>query len=212
MGETIMRRMNNFPLSVILICLVSAAFIPNLYGQSAVKAGKAEAAFRKKVSTRGFRFDPQNLVVSEFKDGWAVTEIANPKRVLATFAHNRKSDAEKVLKIMQHYGMNEKYFVGTSGLVFFLSSGKAPEDPSPFPGEKCEEFDPKNVTVEEKIITSKKDPHEVVGKYWALVDGKNQLWRFGDDRAMAGMARQVFIRQYGFTNKCNVGGFTYWRK
>jgi hypothetical protein len=207
-----MKRMNKFPLSVILICLVPFAFVSSLYGQQAVKAGKAEAAGRKKVSSRGFRFDPQNLIISEFKDGWAVTDSANMNRALATFAHNRKSDAEQAMRIMQHYGMNEKYFVGTSGLVFFLASGKAPEDPSPFPGEKCETFDPKNVTVEEKAITSKKDPNEVVGKYWALVDGKNQLWRFGNDSAMAGMARQVFIKQYGFTNKCNVGGFTYWRK
>jgi hypothetical protein len=41
---------------------------------------------------------------------------------------------------------------------------------------------------------------------------RNTTWRFGSDRAMAGMARQVFIKRYGFTNKCNVGGFTYWRR
>jgi hypothetical protein len=207
-----MKRMKKVRLSAILICIVSVAFVSSLYGQPPAQAGKEEAAGRKKASSGDFRFDQKNLVVSEFKGGWAIMESTDPNRAIVAFAQNRKSDAVKALKIMQHYSMNEKYFVGTSGLVFFLASGKAPEDPSPFPGEKCQPFDPKNVTMEEKTITSKKNPNEIVGTYWALMDGKKQLWGFGDDKAMASMARQVFIKQYGFTNKCNVGGFTYWRK
>jgi hypothetical protein len=207
-----MKRIKKVRLSVILICILSVAVVSSLYGQPPAKAGNAEAAGRKKASSGDFRFDPKNLVVSEFKGGWAIMESTNPNRAIVAFAQNRKSDAVKTLKIMQHYSMNEKYFVGTSGLVFFLASGKAPEDPSPFPGEKCQPFDPKKVTVEEKTITSKKNPNDVAGTYWALMAGKKQLWGFGDDKAMASMARQVFIKQYGFTNKCNVGGFTYWRK
>ncbi|MGZ3593484.1 MAG: hypothetical protein ACXWL9_07490 [Syntrophales bacterium] len=207
-----MKRISNVALSVIAVLILSVAFVINLYAQPLVKAGKGEATGRQKASSGDFRFNPQNIVVSEFKGGWAIIESTNPKRAIAAFPESRKSDAEKALKIMRHYGMNEKHFVGTSGLVFFLASGKAPEDPSPFPGEKCQPFDPRNVTVEEKTITAKKNPNEVAGTYWALMAGKKQLWAFGNDKGMASMAKQVFIKQYGFTNRCNVGVLTYWRK
>jgi hypothetical protein len=207
-----MKRTCNVLPSRIAVFIFSVAFVFNVYAQPPVKAGKGEAAGLKKASSGDFRFNLQNLIVSEFKGGWAIIESTNPRRAIAAFPQNRKSDAEKTLKIMQHYGMNEKHFVGTSGLVFFLASGKAPEDPSPFPGEKCQPFDPRNVTVEEKTITSKKNPSEVAGTYWALMDGKKQLWGFGNDKAIASMAKQVFIKQYGFTNRCNVGVLTYWRK
>jgi hypothetical protein len=211
MGGTVMKGIWNAPLSVIALTL-SVAFFINLYAPPLVSAGKGEAASRKIASSGDFRFNLKNLVVSEFKGGWAIIESTNPKRVIAAFPQNRKSDAAKALKIMHHYGMNGKYFVGHSGLVFFLAAGKAPEDPSPFPGEKCQAFDPKKVIVEEKTITSKKNPNEAAGTYWALMDGRKQLWGFGNDKAMASMAKQVLIKQYGFTNKCNVGAFTYWRK
>jgi len=207
-----MKRIWNGLLTGIAVFILAVAFVFNLNAQPPIKAGKGEGSGGKKASSGDFRFNPQNLVVSEFKGGWAVMDSTNSNRAIAAFQQSRKSDAEKALKIMQHYGMNEKYFVGTSGLVFFLASGKAPEDPSPFPGEKCQGFDPKNVTVEERTITSKKNPNEVAGTYWALMDGKKQLWGFGNDKAVASMAKQVFIKQYGFTNRCNVGGFTYWRR
>ena len=206
-----MERIWNVALSAIAVLILSFAFVINLYAQPLVKAGKGEAAGRQKASSGDFRFNPQHLILSEFKGGWAIIESTNPKRAIAAFPQNKKSDAEKALKIMQHYGMNEKHFVGTSGLAYFLASGKAPEDPSPFPGEKCQAFDPKNVKVEEKTITSR-NTNEVGGTYWALMDGKKQLWGFGNDKATASMAKQVFIKQYGFTNRCDVGTFTYWRR
>ncbi|MGO9138028.1 MAG: hypothetical protein ACLP9S_10465 [Syntrophales bacterium] len=207
-----MERIWKVALSAIAVLILSVAFLINLYAQPSVKASKGEAAGRKRMSSGDFLFNLQNLLVSEFKGGWAIIESTNLKRAIAAFPQNKKSDAEKTLKIMRHYGMNEKHFVGTSGLAYFLASGKAPEDPSPFPGERCQAFDPKKVTLEEITITSKRNANEVAGTYWALMDGRKQLWAFSNDKAMASMAKQVFMKQYGFTNRCNVGTFTYWRK
>jgi hypothetical protein len=162
------------------------------------------------IAEGSLRFNPATLEVSEFKGGWAIMDSTDPKRItISFFKQDRKGDAEQALRVLQHYGMNQKEVLGDSGFAFFLVSGKAPE--GDFPGEKCQVFDPQAITVEQRSITSKTNPGQVTGSYWAIMSGPKQLWAFRDDEQRAREAR-MFIRQYDFTRLCSIGGFVYWRK
>jgi len=174
-------------------------------GKSAKKKKAAESsAFGSKD-----KFNPQSLVVNEFKGGWGVMDGTNPTRAFFSCGQDRRAEAEQVLQVMQHYGMTEQQWIGKTGMDIFLASGQAPE--GSYPSEKCVSFDPQSLKVEQKNLMSKKNRDEVVRTYWALTDDRKTYRDFRDDQEGAEKALE-FIRSHGFTNKCYVGSFQYWRR
>lgn len=153
----------------------------------------------------GFRFNPDDLVISDIQNRWALVDGTNSCHVAAYFNQNRKDYAVQALLIMRRFGINEKYTIGNAS--FFLSSGSAPE--GSYPGEEVRSFDVRDIAVREKA--SPENPGSGGYRTYELVDGSGTLWNFGCD-ASAPEAARKFIVEKGFTKLCRVGSFAYWRK
>ncbi|UCE04484.1 MAG: hypothetical protein JSW07_12720 [bacterium] len=145
------------------------------------------------------KFNPKTTTVAQKQGRWKVVDGSH---WLFDF-DNKKSEADKALKIIKHYGMNSSCFVGRPdpSFQYMLVSGKAPV--GSFGGEDCVSFNPN--TIEVKKINGR----------WKIVDGSHWLFDFENKESEA---RQAFaiIKKYGFKFSCFVGrpnpSFQYLRK
>jgi len=114
-----------------------------------------------------------------------------------------KSEAEKALNIIKHYGMNCQCFVGRPhpSMEFYLVNGEAPV--GPMTGEDSIGFNPPNLEVQ-----------RVRGR-WKIIEGNHWLMDFDQQEDEARQALSYVLR-YGFRYICFVGrpdpSMTYFRK
>lgn len=159
----------------------------------------------KTAAPAGFRFNPDDLVISDIQNRWALVDTKNSHRVVAYFNQNRKSYAVEALLIMRQFGINEKYTIGNAS--FFLASGNIPE--GIYPGEEVRSFDPQNISVWEQLPSA--NPGHDGHRTYELRNGNERLWNFGCYKN-APEAAFDFIREKGITKLCRAGSFVYWRK
>lgn len=144
-------------------------------------------------------FNPKTAEVKFLNNDW---KIVDGSHWIFSFG-NKKTEAEKSLQIIKHYGMNQTCYVGRPGPSFsyLLKSGASPV--GAFPGEDCVPFNPN--TAEVKYISGD----------WKIVDGAQWMFSFGTKEDEARQALAI-IKKYGFTRSCFVGrpgpSFIYMRK
>ncbi len=109
---------------------------------------------------------------------------------------NATADSLKAMNIIRGYNFNRHCTVG-SGMAYWLVNDEAPGGSQP--GEKCVSFYPAKLPVKN------------VNGNWQIGDARLVLFRFGKDEAQARQGLEV-IKNYGFTNMCSVGSFSYLRK
>ena len=144
-------------------------------------------------------FNPRTTTVRRISGSW---KIVDGSHWMFDFG-NKKNEAERALKIIKHYGMNQSCFVGRPdpSFKYLLVSGRAPR--GSFSGEDCVSFNPN--TAEVKRINGR----------WKIVDGSHWMFDFGSNEAEAREALAI-IKKYGFKYSCFVGrpdaSFQYLRR
>ena len=144
-------------------------------------------------------FDPKRAEVKIINGDW---KIVDGSHWMFSFG-NKRAEADKALKIIKHYRMNQSCFVGRPdpSFQYLLRSGKAPG--GAFQEEDCVSFSPS--TAEVKFLSGD----------WKIVDGSHWMYSFGSNEAEARQALEI-IKKYGFTWACFVGrpdpSFQYLRK
>jgi hypothetical protein len=112
-------------------------------------------------------------------------------------------EAEQVVQIVKHYGMNSKCFVGSPNdpsMEYFLVDGKAPM--GALPDEECFDFNPRSIKLKRRSLG------------WYIVQGGQNIVHIGDKTEDAKLALRI-IRNYGFNHVCHVGhprSMTYFRR
>jgi len=140
--------------------------------------------------------DPEKVEVIDYGDGWrGVVELGNGCVARLHHFGPREAEARQIVRIVQHYGMNQMCRVGLSYDTFMtygLVNGRAPR--GSMPGEHSTAFNPNNIDVKE------------IGGRWKIVDGSLVVWDFGSrkDDALKGHA---VIKKYRFNHRCNLGGY-----
>ncbi len=144
------------------------------------------------------KFNYRHLRVTNFSERWKIVEGSH---WLMDFGKS-ESEARQALKIIQHYQMEERCFVGrpNPSMTYFLSDGEAPK--GSMRGEDCTPFNPLNLEV-----------RSISGR-WKIVEGSHWLMDFGNKADEAKTALQI-IKKYGFNRLCFVGrpspSMTYFR-
>ena len=144
-------------------------------------------------------FNPNNAGVALAQGRW---KIADGSHWMFDFG-NKKNEADRALRIIKHYRMNQSCFVGRPdpSLQYMLISGRAPE--GSIRGEDCVSFNAD--TIEIKNLDGR----------WKIVDGSHWIFDFEDNEAEARQAFNV-IKKHGFNKSCFAGrpnpGFQYLRK
>lgn len=147
----------------------------------------------KKVVQPGIRedcisFNPNTIEVKHIKGHW---KIVDGSHWMFDFG-NKRNEAERALRIIKHYRMNQSCFVGRPdpSFQYMLVSGRAPV--GSFPGEDCVSFNPN--TIEVKHIKG----------HWKIVDGNHWMFDFGNKESEARQSLAI-IKKYGFRYSCFVG-------
>ena len=158
-----------------------------------------------------YRFNPQNLIIDEFKGGWAVKDSTNLTRAIHYCPQEKRGDCEKVLTLLQFYGINEQIYTAGNGMTFYLASGNAPS--GSYPGESCRAFNPQTLTIQQGTVISSK----VTGTPdWEILENGKLFFRIMGNTGPSdeATARRIvdLIQQTGINNRCSLGGFTYMRK
>lgn len=144
-------------------------------------------------------FNPATTEVKTIGGSW---KIVDGTHWMFDFG-GKKDEAEKALKIIKHYRMNQSCFVGRPdpSFSYLLVSGSAPV--GAFSGEDCVSFNPASTEVKN------------IGGRWKIVDGTHWMFDFGGKESEARQSLSI-IKKYGFTNSCFVGrpapSFKYLRK
>ncbi|MEM7063453.1 MAG: serine protease [Cyanobacteria bacterium P01_B01_bin.77] len=133
-------------------------------------------------------FNPDRAVVRRIRNRWKIV-VGN--MLLLDFGSNR-SEANRTLQIIHHYGFNSQCFVGRPqpSMEFYLVDGEAPS--GPFPGEDSIPFDPNALEVQR------------INGRWKIVEGNHWLMDFGNSQSEARQSLS-FILRYGFRYSCYVG-------
>ncbi len=186
--------------------------------KSATTSKKDTGGTPGQIQSKCYTFNPDALGISEFKGGWAVVDTTNPNRAIVFAKNEKRADVELAQQAIQQLRINEVCY--SDRLVYYLASGNAPE--GAVQGEKgCMQFNPQSLVVEQRPITAKNNPGEVVGSVWLVVDpskddGTNDpkkrraVFSGGDSETAAYSAAGV-IRNFQYTNRC-WAGFNYMRK
>ncbi len=157
-------------------------------------------------------FDPSKLVVKASGNGWGIFDTASqPERALAVFTAPGRTNADRALGIVRHYGITQKCVIEAGFAVFLVPDGS---QAGALPGETCRSFDPAALRVENRPAPSKLDIPSATKTTWAIVNGPSLLFSFGalpESEARANQALAL-IRSHGFTALCQVGEFHYLRK
>lgn len=143
-------------------------------------------------------FNPATVSVKQSGSVWTVVSSTS-----SMFSAPNKAEAEKIEKIIKHYGMNQSCFVGRPNPPFkyMLKNNASPS--GAFTGEDCIAFNPANLTIKQEASNK-----------FLLTDGSSRMFIFPNkqqaDQALA------MIKKYGFTRTCYVGrpnaSFQYMRK
>lgn len=143
-------------------------------------------------------FNPTTVTVKQNGSNWTVVSGTS-----SMFAAPNKAEAEKIVKIIKHYGMNKSCFVGRPNPPFkyMLKNNAAPS--GAFTGEDCIAFNPAKLTVKQEASNK-----------FLVTDGSSRMFIF-PNKQQADQAVAI-IKQYGFTRTCYVGrpkaSFQYMRK
>lgn len=159
-----------------------------------------------------FAFDPETLLVLPDEKGGQVVVVATSGEEKMLF-HNVESygEATKVAAILKFYGVNEVVEVSMPGVVesIYLKFGRVAS--GKYKGEQCTTFNPAALAVTEfKGSYRSEGGQEVTYTQWSVGDGKRMVTRYNDKPFAEEMVS--ILREYGFTNRCHVGGFWYFRK
>lgn len=144
-------------------------------------------------------FNPQNTRVTRAQGRWKITEGSH---WMFDFGNN-KAEADRSLRVIKHYGLNQSCFVGRPdpSFKYMLRSGHAPV--GDIPGEDCIAFNPNNIQV--KNINGR----------WKIVEGSHWMFDFEGNEAEARKTYNI-IKKYGFNKSCFVGrpdpSFQYLRR
>ena len=131
-------------------------------------------------------FNPNNVAVKQSGTKWLVVDGSH-----SMFSAPNKAEAEKIVKIIKHYGLSKSCYVGRPDASFeYLLKGSA--SPSGvFSGEDCLSFNPAKLTVKKE------------GSQYLLTDGSSRMFMF-PNKAEADQTLAM-IKKYGFTKTCYVG-------
>jgi len=144
-------------------------------------------------------FNPRTTTVARIRGSW---KIVDGSHSMFDFG-NKKSEAERALKIIKHYGMDQSCFVGRPdpSFKYMLVSGRAPR--GSFSEEDCIPFNPNAAEV--KHINGR----------WKIVDGSHSMFDFGTNESEARESLAI-IKKHGFRRSCFVGrpqaSFQYLRR
>lgn len=149
-------------------------------------------------------FNPTTAEVKNIGNSW---KIVDGSQWLFDFG-SKKYEAEKALRIIKHYKMNQSCFVGRPdpSFSYLLISGLPPAGPyrhGPFESDDC-------VFINLETLEVKN-----IGNSWKIVTGSQLLFDFGNKESEARQALAI-IKKYRFNNSCFVGrpdpSFKYLRK
>ncbi len=147
------------------------------------------------------RFNPGDLIITDFQNRWAIIDATNSRRIIAYFNQNRKNYAVNALLFIRHFGIDGKHTIGNTS--FLLASGEVPE--RSYPGEEIQSFEPGALSVRAKMPGPDGIPN------YELMNGDERLWNFGCNESAAFKALE-YIKKTGITRLCRIGTFAYWRK
>ncbi|MDZ8025829.1 MAG: hypothetical protein RMX97_14230 [Nostoc sp. DedQUE11] len=145
-------------------------------------------------------FNPNNTSVNQVSDRWKIVENGN--HWMFDFG-NKKHEATRAFKIINHYGINKSCFVGRPqpSFQYLLVNNSAPS--GLLQGEDCISFNPATTTVNQ------------INNRWKIVDGNHWMFDFGNNKSEATTSLAI-IKKYNFTHSCFVGrpdpSFTYLRR
>jgi len=158
-----------------------------------------------------YRFNPQNLIIDEFKSGWAVKDSTYLNRAIHPCRQENRDNCEQVLQLLQFYGINEQIYAAGNGMTFYLSSGNAPS--GPYTGESCTQFDPQALTIRQGTVVSTKFKGT---PDWEILENGKLFFRILGSAGPSDepTARRIvdLIQQTGICYRCNLGTFDYLRK
>ncbi len=154
-----------------MICFVCFVFfLSSSMSYARVEGDPTKSTAPNSSKINKITFNPSDLIVSDKGNGrWGIIDEANQNRMI--FLHSKREYAEAALKVINHYAISEKYIINK--WEFFVALGNPPA--TVYPGEKSLSFDPTRVTMEKRERPAKdqtKDPTS----YWALMDGKKQIF------------------------------------
>lgn len=160
-------------------------------GQRNAMSSKDKAAINK-LYTPGpckedcISFNPNNVKTKQSGSKWLVVDGSH-----SMYAAPNKAEADKIVKIIKHYGLNKSCYVGRPDASFeYLLKGSASPSGA-FSGEDCLGFNPAKLTVKKE------------GSQYLLTDGSSRMFMF-PNKAEADQALAM-IKKYGFTKTCYVG-------
>ena len=130
--------------------------------------------------------NPANVSVRQSGANWLVVDGSR-----SMFAAPNKTEADQIVKIIKHYGLNKSCFVGRPdpSMQYLLKGTAAPT--GIFTGEDCIGFNPANLTIKQE------------GSTFLLSDGSSRMMVF-PNKAEADHALAM-IKKYGFNRTCYVG-------
>ena len=133
-------------------------------------------------------FNWRNARVINVRSRW---KIASGGMWLLDFGFS-KAEAERALRIIQHYQLNSQCFVGRNhaSMEFYLVNGEAPQ--GALPDEIAMRFTPNNLEVQ-----------HIRGR-WRIIEGQHWLMDF-DQREDEARQALSYILRYGFHYMCFVG-------
>lgn len=151
------------------------------------------------------RFNRSQVGVIQVAGRWKVAEGGSHWMI---DTGTSKSEAERIVEIINHYNFAEMCFVGrprcgdVKPMMYWLDdSGKAPT--GSLPDEDCIPFDADNLSVVE------------IGGRWKVVEGTHWILDFGVGEGNA-LAALHFIKKYHFDQICFVGrpdaSMTYFKR
>ncbi|MBW2181766.1 MAG: hypothetical protein JRG81_15575 [Deltaproteobacteria bacterium] len=144
-------------------------------------------------------FNPNNARVVRAQGRW---KIADGSHWMFDFG-NKKNEADKSLRTIKRYRMNQSCFVGRPdpSLKYMLISDSAPA--GGLRGEDCISFNLDTIEVEN------------VNGRWKIVDGSHWVFDFEGNEAEARKSFRI-IKKHGFNKSCFVGrpdpSFQYLRR
>ncbi|MCK6692718.1 MAG: M12 family metallopeptidase [Thermoanaerobaculia bacterium] len=131
-------------------------------------------------------FNPNNVTVKQSGAKWLVVDGSH-----SMYSAPNKAEAEKIVKIIKHYGLNKSCYVGRPDASFeYLLKGNASPSGA-FSGEDCLSFNPAKLSIKKE------------GSQYLLTDGSSRMFMF-PNKAEADQALAM-IKKYGFTKTCYVG-------
>lgn len=131
-------------------------------------------------------FNPTNVTVKQSGSNWLVVDGSH-----SLISAPNKAEADKIVKLIKHYGLNRSCYVGRPGpsFTYLLKGNAAPS--GAFTGEDCIGFNPANLAIKKE------------GSQYLLTDGSSRMFMFPNkeeaDQTLA------MIKKYGFNKTCYVG-------